>query len=111
MSDTVIHPKTTAATRDGVERIAELWPQLSEDVRLELIEIAEESASGEEVDDFVLTAEEMASLKRAKEDFAAGRTMTHDEARAEIDALITRLAARQCDVSPTRSQLSQGLAD
>jgi hypothetical protein len=86
MSDTVIHPKMTATTREGAERIAELWPQLSEDVQLELIEIAEAAAEGEEDEvDFPLTAKEMASVEAARRDFAEGRTMTLEELEQSLD--------------------------
>ena len=76
---------TTAATREGAERIAELWPQLSDDVRLELIEIAEAAASGEDEVDFPLTAKEMASVEAARRDFAEGRTMTLEELEQSLD--------------------------
>lgn len=93
MSDTVIHPKTAAATRTGLERLVELWPDLPPQIREELVAIAEaEVAPDDTKTEFILTPEEMASVEAAREDFKHGRTMTLEELEASIRLKLAKFA-------------------
>ena len=74
------------------ERIVELWPSLPEEARIRLVEWAESAvaASGQSA----FTPEELAGIRRGREDFKSGRTSSLPEYRADMDAFFDRLKAK-----------------
>ena len=74
------------------DRIVELWPNLPEEAREKLVELAESIAIN--ADRFEFTVEELAGIERGREDFKHGRTLSTADYRAEMDAFFDRLKAK-----------------
>jgi hypothetical protein len=90
-SDTLIQRAQQSASQDSASRMVGLWAALSEEMRLELLDIAEPAARGDDEIDLQLTPEEHASIETARLDFAEGRTMTHDEVLASMTKFLREL--------------------
>jgi hypothetical protein len=73
------------------QRIIELWPILSEEARKALTDIAESATNQAPLE---LTDDEAAALRRSREDFTAGRTLSFEEMRAATDAFLAGLRAK-----------------
>ena len=71
------------------DRIVELWPSLSSEVRQKIVELAETGAAREAPLD--LSHEEERLLSSARDDFRQGRTLSLEEYRAEMDAFMAGL--------------------
>jgi hypothetical protein len=76
----------------NLDRIIELWPTLSPEVRQRIGEIAERNAGGDIPLD--LSDEEQQLLARARDDFKHGRALDTDEYHAEMSAFMQRLATQ-----------------
>lgn len=74
------------------ERIAELWPALSQEARRQIAAIVEADA-GKEVP-LNLSREEERLLAQARDDFRHGRALDTVEYHAEMTAFMHRLAAK-----------------
>jgi hypothetical protein len=73
----IINAKLPALDDDRLSTVAELVEQMTQsDMALDL------------------TDEELAAIERSKADFKAGRTLSSQEYKAEMDAFMTRLAAK-----------------
>ncbi len=69
------------------DRIVELWPNLPEAARADLIKRAESMAAG--IVDF--TAEDLAGIERGREDFKHGRTLSAEQFDSNMDAFMKGL--------------------
>jgi hypothetical protein len=68
-------------------RIVELWPDLSEAARADLLKRSEALAA----DAVALTAEELAGIERGREDFKHGRKLSAEQFDSNMDAFIDEL--------------------
>ena len=73
-------------------RIVELWPNLPEAARADLIARAEAIAAN--ADRFEFTPEDLAGIERGRQDFRHGRTLSLSEYRADMQAFFDRLKAK-----------------
>ena len=74
------------------DRIIELWPNLSEEARQHIVEIAESDLAPEA--ELELTAEEEALIEQGREDFRQGRTLSLEEWKADLDIFMVELRAK-----------------
>lgn len=79
-------------TTKTLDRVIELWPNLSEEAREDIVEIAEAKAVGTGPRD--LTPYEESMVEQSLNDFKHGRFMDNHEYHTHIDEFIRRLAAK-----------------
>jgi hypothetical protein len=86
---------TEASDTNSPSRILELWPQLSTELRAELIETAERfAAPGHAMEPTEFTDEELAAIEQGQEDFRQGRTLTLDEFHARTAKFLESLRTK-----------------
>lgn len=69
------------------DRVVELWPDLPEQARRAIVEIAEGTAGRP----LQMTPDEEALIEQAREDFLHGRTMSMVDFSSEMDAFVASL--------------------
>jgi hypothetical protein len=74
------------------DRIAELWPALSEEARRQIAEIVQ-AATGKNMP-LELSDKDEQLLAQARDDYKHGRALDADEYRARMSAFMQRLAAQ-----------------
>jgi hypothetical protein len=79
----MLDPMTTQI----LDRIVELWPDLPEAARADLLKRAEALAA----DAVAFTTEELAGIERDREDFKHGRTLSAEQFDSNMDAFMDGL--------------------
>ena len=74
------------------DRIVELWPDLPEEARRKIVELAESIV--DETGGFAFTPEEIAGIERGRDDIRQGRSSTLAEYRSEMDDFFSGLKAK-----------------
>jgi hypothetical protein len=82
-------------TTKTLDRIVELWPDLPEAARTDLLERAESLAAG----GINFTAEELAGIERGREDFKPGRTLSAEQFDSNTDAFMRELRRKSATAS------------
>jgi hypothetical protein len=75
------------------DRLIELWPNLPEEARRMIVELAEKSAVFSARHEF--SSNELVGIESGRDDFKHGRTSSLPEYRSDMDAFFDLLKARK----------------